>query len=374
MIRSFVASLIVVMVSLIGCAPARKPIPPGVIPIGKAPTAADEEYGHQVASQLREKFPLDINNPAVDRITTVVDRLTAAAGADKQPWHVFLFRDPQFKNAAATRGNHVFVWTGMLSAVGDDNELAVVLGHEISHVLAGHTDPDPNEELKRILINVGALAAGMAVSTATHSPFAQNLGNVTSSLTNEVGNGFLINPFSRSLELEADRIGMLLMAKAGYNPDAAISFWQKALRDPDFSSSIPFFSNHPPANDRLEVLQKELPAARALYKGGAATPSTPAKPLNTSDTDFRISPPLGNLRKDQRVEGSSQLDWRVKGERCVLYEAPSKTSRPLGEFRTGALVHGIREGGNWIRVERPDTGYILKDDLIPARNEWDFRK
>ena len=167
-----------------GCSSAHIPVPPGEIPQGRPVTAEEEAYGHEVLTELQQQYELDYNDPRLDQIQKIVDRLTHAAGVDKDPWHVFLFKSPETKNAAATRGNHVFVWSGLLNSVSSDDELSVIIAHELSHVLAGHTDPDPNEEVKKILISVGAIAAGVAVSAATNNPyFSADLVNLTSAAT-----------------------------------------------------------------------------------------------------------------------------------------------------------------------------------------------
>ncbi|MCB0360485.1 MAG: M48 family metallopeptidase, partial [Bdellovibrionales bacterium] len=237
----------------------------------------EEQYGHQVLQELSQQWPLDYNDPRLDTVVRIVDRLTAAANANADPWHVYLFRAPDIKNAAATRGNHVFVWSGMLDYVQSDEELATVLAHEIAHVLAGHTDPDPNEAIRKMLIGLGAAAAGIAVSQSAGSQWGQ----ITSSLTQEVGSGFLVNPYSREREAEADHIGLFLMADAHYDPRAAVEFWKRAQNDPAFSSSLEFFSTHPLAEDRAAQLQSFLPAALDRYNGVRAAPAPqplPGKP------------------------------------------------------------------------------------------------
>ena len=249
------------------CAPARSPVPPGIIPEAHTPSIEDEKYGHQVVQQLQERYKLDYNNPRMDKLQEVVDRLTKAAGADKDPWHVFLFKDDSLKNAAATRGNHVFVWTGLLNDVQSDDEMALILSHEIAHVLARHTAADPNDELKKILIQIGAAAAGIAVGAVTRNPYTSDImNNATSSLTQSVGEAVFMHPYSKEMELEADRIGLLLLAKARYNPESAVAFWERAQRDPAYSSSLPFFSDHPDPEARLQTVRQTLPLAMQIYR------------------------------------------------------------------------------------------------------------
>ncbi|MDD2943928.1 MAG: M48 family metalloprotease, partial [bacterium] len=185
----------------------------GEIPEARPLKPDEEQYGHQVLQALTEQYELDYNHPRYNEVVGIVEKLTAAAGADKDPWHVFILRDNNLKNAAATRGNHVFVWTGMLDYTSSEAELATVLSHEIAHVLARHTDPDPNEEARKLLVQVGAMAAAMAAAGATSSYQAsQIVGNLTGTVTQEVASGMLIYPYTRDMELEADSLGMFIMA------------------------------------------------------------------------------------------------------------------------------------------------------------------
>lgn len=279
-----------------GCAPLRPPVPAGVIPNPHPVTAEEEEYGHTVLSELSQQYQLDFNDTRLDMVNRVVDRLTKAAGVDKSPWHVYLFRDATVKNAAATRGNHVFIWSGMLDFAASEDELATVLAHELSHVLAGHTDPDPNEEVKNILIQVGAAAVGIAISATTRDPYlGQNLGDLGSALTEQLGNGIFVNPYSQQMELEADEIGLMIMAKAHYDPQKALGFWSRMEQDPSAAADLQFFSTHPPAQARLEKLKAALPLAEAYYRGETPSAATiaalPAEPPGPPPGDSHGAPP-----------------------------------------------------------------------------------
>lgn len=262
--------LIIPLLSLLtACAPVqpRAAVPVGTVPIAKAPSAQDEQYGHGLLTEFRQKWQLANNHPRLDEVDEIVARLTRAARADTYPWHVYVFEDPEFKNAAATRGNHVFVWTAMLDATKSKSELATVLAHEVAHVLAAHVEPDQNEQMKEVLISLGAAAAGIAVARSSGSyQTGQNLGNITSSLTQEIGSGIFLNPYSREKEYEADQVGLFLMADAGFNPSAALDFWKRAQNDPSFSSSLEFFSTHPPAAGRQAKIESYLPMAMERYR------------------------------------------------------------------------------------------------------------
>ena len=377
---------------LMACTPLHAPVPAGSIPEARPLSVEDEQYGHQVLQALSERYQPDYNNPRTQNVQDIVDRLTHAAHADKDPWHVYILKDSTVKNAAATRGNHVFVWTGMLESTHSDEELATVLSHEISHILAGHTDPDPNEEVKQLLINIGAIAAGVAVSAATRSPtWSGDLGRLASSATQELGNGFLLYPYSRDRELEADQIGLFIMADAKYNPSAAIDFWTKIPSDPDYREGPSFLSTHPAAEERIKSLRALLPQAMSRFQGTSTQPppwrlnskgssTDPGKPTNAGLSGKSgpnplpaplpsSSPPAasgsssapgngpGLSRDSFALNGSSNSTstevWTVTSPRAVVYRSPSLKSQKLGEFAKGAEINVIRRVDDWLELHEP---------------------
>lgn len=346
---------------LISCSASRKPIPVGVIPQVKSASVADEQYGHQILTALTNEYPLDYNHPRAAEVYNIVDKLTKAAGAGADPWHVYIFKDPKMKNAAATRGNHVFIWTGLLDITKNEAELAAILAHEISHVLAGHTDPDPNEELKKLFIGLGSMVAGIAVSTASGNPsLGQNLGKMTAGATQELASGLLIYPYSRDNELEADRIGLLLMAQAKYDPRAAIEFWDRAQNDPDFSASIAFFSTHPPASDRLAKLREILPLALSRYSGTAVAEkiADPKEFKETnSGTTFQQKSYISPIPSEFSFDSGT---WKLEAAKAILYEKPDSNSAKRGEFLRDAIIEVVSEKGNWLEIRKPDSGFLQK--------------
>ncbi len=368
--------LLILCFSLYSCATTRKPIPPGEIPPAKTTSAADEQYGNKVLNALTDQFKLDYNNPRAVEVQDIVDRLAKAAHADKDPWHVYIFKEDKVKNAAATRGNHVFIWTGLLNFTKSEAELSAIIGHEMSHVLAGHTDPDPSEEIRKLLIGIGSMAAGLAVSIAVKSPqVGDTLGRITANATNQIGQGILVNPYSKDLEYEADQIGLFLMSDAGFNPQSAIDFWQRAEHDPDFSSTVAFLATHPPATERLKKLENMLPQAQIRYqaaKNGTPISSSQGKGqlLPESEDTFaiagksqpRIKEAVDFLNEPQQ-NATSTNDWKVKSEKTFLYERPSVDSKKIGELSKGAIVKVIRNRNGWLEIVEPDSGFLITSEL-----------
>jgi len=402
-VRCFrIACFLSVAALVVGCAASRTPIPPGEVPDAKPVSVTDEQFGHEVFQELTDQYEQDYNNPRALEVQNVVDRLTQAAGGGQIPWHVYIFKDATVKNAAATRGNHVFIWSGMLDATRNEAELATILSHEIAHVLAGHTDPDPNEEIKKLFINLGAMAVGIAVSYATHGAYSGDLGNLSSSLTEEMAKTLVLYPFDRDKELEADQVGLFLMARAHYDPHAAIEFWTRAENDPELSGSLNFLSTHPPAHDRLERLQKLLPEAMAQYNGkipphpiavagNGPNPQgqpAPAQPFDTGEDSFAIygtekvpivpnvavSPSTsttgnsaGGAVAGPAAPSEPTTPWKVTVKKALVYSRPNTSSKALGELHEGATVAAAEAKGAWLRILQPDVGYVRRSQAAPVQ-------
>lgn len=285
--------LLFVVVFVSGCSAGRTPVPVGFIPQEAYVTAEDEEFGHQVLSQLSRSYPLERDDQAIERVRGLVSRLATAAHADQHPWNVFVLRGDEVVNAAATRGNYLFVWTGMLHKATTDGELATVISHELGHLLAGHTKPTPMEEASAIMAQASGNIAGQIVSTQPgYAPLAQ----LAAVLVSEGMKAVFVNPGSQRLELEADQIGFFLMAEAGYDPREALNFWGTMSEDPNNSGEgIQFLSSHPASSERLETLNQLLPQALERYKqsggvtGGATTPQPP---LRDEVDSFAIETPV----------------------------------------------------------------------------------
>lgn len=249
------------MIVTTGCS-SRKPIPIGEVPEAEYVSEVDEQYGHQVFSMLSEQYKISNNDKDISRVRSIVDKLAVAAYSSSQPWHVYVLEDDAMINAAATRGNYVVVWSGLLRRVENDGQLAAVLAHEVAHVLAKHTKPTPMEEVSHVLAEVSGNIAGQVVFQSGGFGAAAS---VTELLTKELIKATIINPEQRRKEAEADQIGLFLMARAKYNPNEAYRFWQLLEKSGETDSSIPFLSTHPTSTERLERIKVLLPEAENVY-------------------------------------------------------------------------------------------------------------
>nr|UOP05719.1 M48 family metallopeptidase [Conchiformibius kuhniae] len=163
-------------------------------------------------------------------------------------------------NAWPMPGGKMAVYTGMVEQPDlNDDEIAAIIGHEMTHALLEHTKHESNRNFG---IGLAAHIGGGLLQAATGVD--GNLINTGLGLAVDLG---VDKPFSRSAEHEADIGGMRLMAQAGYHPQAAISLWQKMNRLRDNNNTIvKILSTHPTHNDRIRNLQNELPRVLPLYR------------------------------------------------------------------------------------------------------------
>lgn len=253
---------------LSACSARNQSIAPGLVPRQDGVSIEDEQYGQQVASQLADKYTLSSDDYASARVEKITTALSKAARADASPWNVYIFDDDTVVNAAATRGNFIFVWTGMLNEIKNQDELAAILAHEMSHVLAGHTADDPDEEVNRMIAGVTKEIVSQIVSQTRVGPLADLAGQLVAETIEAMTN----NPESQRRELEADQIGIFIMADAKFDPRAAVDFWGRARFSETLSGGdLGFFSTHPSSDERYQRLQDLIPEAMERYRRSAAT-------------------------------------------------------------------------------------------------------
>lgn len=176
-------------------------------------------------------------------------------------------------NAFCMPGGKIVVYEGILPVTRDETGLAVVLGHEVAHAVAKHA----NERMSQQMVaQYGNAAVGTALSTK--SAAVQQIGATVFGLGAQYG---VLLPYSRKQELEADHLGLVFMAMAGYDPRQAPAFWQRM--EQLGGGSVPeFMSTHPSDQTRMEKIQKELPEALKYYKGAGQSTSTSGS-ATTSD-------------------------------------------------------------------------------------------
>lgn len=201
---------------------------------------------------------LDTSSATYRRINSVFSRLKPYGDQINQTgqkfnWQLAVLKSDQV-NAYVAPGGKVVFYTGIVNKLNlTDAEIAAVMGHEMVHALEEHSKNKIGAQaLTNLALNIGLSAAGNNVG---------QLGAAAAQLGSQVGVGL---PYSRSLESQADQGGLLLMARAGYNPQAAITLWEK-MNKLDGTGGSSFLSTHPSNSQRIEAMRKNLPAAQAIY-------------------------------------------------------------------------------------------------------------
>lgn len=192
--------------------------------------------------------------PELDLVRRIGARIRDAA-TDVDPgfaWEFNLIESPQ-ANAFCLPGGKVAVYTGILPLTQDEDGLATVMGHEIAHAIARH---GAERMAQQTLVEMGALATGVAVSDMDPQQRRAILGLLGAGATY----GILL-PFSREHESEADHMGLLLMARAGFDPAAAPKLWQRMASAEHGSRPPEFLSTHPDPETRVTQLEAWIPEA-----------------------------------------------------------------------------------------------------------------
>ena len=218
----------------------------------------ESELGAQAYQQTLAKAKLSTDAATSEMVTRVGSRIAAVTGHPEYKWEYRLIQDYTQVNAFALPGGKVAVYTGILPITRDENGLAAVLGHEIGHVIARHGGERVSQQM---LVNVGletTMAALSRGNPATVHAVASLLGAGTT-----VG---LFLPWSRAQESEADHLGLILMAKAGYDPHAARDLWVRMATASKGSGKPPeFLSTHPSEPTRIQQIEVWMPEAMQNY-------------------------------------------------------------------------------------------------------------
>jgi predicted Zn-dependent protease len=219
--------------------------------------AQELQLGQDAYKETLQKSRLSTRSDWQAQLRRVGQRIAAAAEKPEFQWEFNVIQGKEV-NAFALPGGKVAFWEGIMPVAQDDNGIAVIMGHEVAHALARHG-------AERMSQSMGAEVLGQIISLG--------VGQVSPGVKDEVlqaygvgANVGLLLPWGRTQESEADRIGLTLMAKAGYDPANAIAFWQRMAK---IAGDKPpqFLSTHPSDETRISQIREWLPEARAFYRG-----------------------------------------------------------------------------------------------------------
>lgn len=296
-----------------------------IIPDSTMNQMADEEYKKFLSENKKSTDP---NQTALVqrvglRIADAVERYCRENGMAENvkgyKWEFNLIDDKQV-NAWAMPGGKVVVYTGILPITQNENGLAVVMAHEVAHAIARHGSERMSQGL---VAEMGGMALSEAVASkpaATQELFMRSYG-----MAANVG---VLLPYSRLHESEADHLGLIFMAMAGYDPHGAVDFWQRMADQANGANKPPeFLSTHPADQTRINSIKSRLPEAMQYYKpaGHAAQPApttsepaikpipsspTPGQEITTgADTTSSAGPALKPIKPAPKTNNQSTGSW-----------------------------------------------------------------
>ena len=250
--------LLTILLPLLLAACATSPLGRRQVKLYSQPQMA--QMGLEAFQQIEKNTPVSRDAGQTRFVACVARAITQQIDGQTQ-WQVKLFQSDQV-NAFALPGGEIGVYSGLLKVAVNQDQLAAVIGHEVSHVLADHA----NERVSQSqLTQLGMQIAG-----------ASGLSQGTLALMGVGAQVGILLPFSRAQESEADMLGMDLMARAGFDPRQAVALWQNMARAASAGDKPPeLLSTHPADSTRIQQLQARLPRDLPVYQAARAAGRRP---------------------------------------------------------------------------------------------------
>jgi predicted Zn-dependent protease len=236
--------------------------PTGRTQLAFMPETELNSMGLQAFETLKRENTVSRDTTNNQFVQCIAHAITREVGGE---WEVVVFEDRSL-NAFALPGGKIGVHTGLIELVDNQDQLAAVIGHEVGHVIAKHSN-------ERISQQTGA-KLGISLVQAVAAPQTA-MGQTAIGLLGIGAQYGIIMPFSRLHESEADIIGLDLMAKAGFNPAESVTLWQKMAQASQGAQPVEFLSTHPSHATRIQDLQARLPRAQQLQQQANAAGKNP---------------------------------------------------------------------------------------------------
>jgi len=295
-----------------------------------------------------------LNDPRLlTPVREVSDRVAHVADKPQYQWEVNIIDDDSMINAFALPGGKIGVYTGLLPLAHDTGGLATVIGHEVAHALARHAGERMSQGL---LLQVGAV--GLSVALGAQSPATRDAIMQAFGLGAQLG---VILPFSRSQEAEADRIGLIVMAEAGYDPRGALDLWKRFETAGD---RVPpeFLSTHPSYGTRQRNLESWLPEALPHYRADAPAPTAVLPSL----AEIAVGSDAGDAAFRRYVR---TIDARVTGRpggEVVVQAMTTVFDVPRGVLEQHLRTAGVSVGEVAVAMALSKAGAGPVEDLLAA--------
>jgi predicted Zn-dependent protease len=221
-----------------------------------------DQMGHQSFQELKKQSKVSGSEKYNSYVNCIAKPLLLSMGQNPSQWEIRVFQDDSL-NAFALPGNKIGVHTGMIEFAANQDQLAAVVGHEIGHVLAEHSNERLSQE---IVLKYGIEALQGQLDDPNSKKSQMILGGL--GLGSKIG---VLLPFSRKHETEADLLGLQYMAKAGFDPRQASELWKK-MKAKSSASTPEFLSTHPSNSTRIENLSRQAPKYFQTYQNVTKKP------------------------------------------------------------------------------------------------------
>ncbi len=293
----------------------------------------------QMTSEANKKRLLNNDEGLTQRIRDISNRLIAQtavfrADARQWAWEVHVIDDKEL-NAFCMPGGKIMVNTGLVKRLTlSDDEIAAVIGHEISHALREHG----REKMSQRTLTDAVVQGVAAGSSASNSQINATLVAAGAQLLVSL-------PYSRSMETEADVMGLELMARAGFDPRNAPGVWRKMSQVGGKDNTLAFLRTHPTNNSRLDGLAAAMPKVLAVYSpkiqkapvdrttGGTSAAITPLSLSKETSTDSPLLSTVASISKSNEVETDADFSAAsklVQSLRCNIEPKPTRSIKGSG--------------------------------------------
>lgn len=214
------------------------------------PESSEMKLGADAFRKIIKESKLSRNGVIVEKVKKVGKSIAKASNRPNYKWEFVVIEDDKTANAFCLPGGKIGIYTGILPYTKDEKGLAAVIGHEVGHAIARHGAERMSTAL---LSQLGQVALNLIVEV--DDPMVMEALNQAYGLATGIG---VILPFSRKQELEADRIGVSLMDKTGYNPIGALEFWKRMKQGRQGKEPLVYLSTHPVDDKRIIEIEKIL--------------------------------------------------------------------------------------------------------------------
>jgi predicted Zn-dependent protease len=253
--RSLLLTTVVLALGLVACSTVPFTGRSRFLLVGET---AELDMGIQAYEEILAESNLSNDRLEVERIRTIGTRIAAVTGKDDYEWEFNLIEADSVANAFCLPGGKVAVYTGITELASTDAELATVMAHEIAHAVARH---GAERMTQMLMVQLGGIALEEALDTDSEKTL--ELARVAYGIGTALA---YILPYSRTHESEADYLGLIYMAKAGYDPRASVDFWIKMQQTYGGQEPPEFLSTHPNSGTRITDLRKWMPEALGYYE------------------------------------------------------------------------------------------------------------